>query len=275
MSAADDFLLAFHRAHPGCTSTAFGRGRVGDAGSSYDLLADCLPADLDAAARVLDLGCGDGHLLELLTRRGLAPSQLVGIDQSAAELSLARARPALDGSTLAEARASHLPLPDDSVAAVLSHLAFMLMSDVEEVVREVRRVLRPGAVFATVIGGGPRVGDTFELFLDLLRPALRDVGEPLPRLGDRRCRSDEGLDELLGVGAGFSGPPRIEDVTVDLGGTAEEVWASLSLVYEVWRLSPEVLADLRAAFVPAARALPPGGDAVRCTMFVRLVVAVL
>ncbi len=268
MSAPETFLLAFHQAHPGCTSEAFARGRVGDTGSSYDLLADCLPQPIDG--RVLDLGCGDGHLLELLTRKGLSAEQLVGLDMSPDELRLARARPALARSSLLHARAQGVPLADGDVSVVVSHLAFMLMSDIDQVVAEVHRVLEPGGVFATLVGGGPKVGDAFELFLDLLLPILRRVGNPVPRLGDPRCRSEEGLNELLGPTAGFA-VPRIEDFAVDLSGTPAQVWQTLSTIYELFELPGHAEAELRSAFTPAARALSRDGHTVPCSMFVRRV----
>lgn len=269
MSDADTFLLAFHRAHPGCTSEAFGRGRIEGRGSSYDVLADCVPEDV--GARVLDLACGDGHLMELLTRRGLSVKQLVGVDMSADELALARQRGALAGASLVQGQAQALPLEDGGVAAVLCHLAIMLMDDVEAAVGEVRRVLRPGGVFAALVGGGPKVGDAFELFLDLLIPILRRVGDPVPKLGDPRCRSAEGLGELLG--AGFEGPPRIEDFAVDLSGTFDAVWSTLSTIYEMHGLGASATAELREAFEAGARALSADGVTVPCSMFVRLAVA--
>lgn len=273
MPTPESFLIDFHRAHPGCTSDAYGRGRIDGNGSSYDLLADAIPADLGGRL-VLDLGCGDGHLLELLADRGTPAAQLVGLDLSEDELRLARGRGALVGARLIQGPAQSLPQADCSVAVVLSSLAFMLMDDVEQVVAEIARVLPPGGVFATLVGGGPKVGDSFELFLDLLMPILKRVGNPAPRMGDRRCQKDAGLHELLGSAAGFDGPPRIDDFAVDLGGTSDQVWRTLSTIYEMFELAPEAKRELRAAFVPRALALADDGLRVPCTMFVRRVIAV-
>ncbi|MCO4772465.1 MAG: class I SAM-dependent methyltransferase [Deltaproteobacteria bacterium] len=270
--SSESFLVAFHRAHPGCTSEAFARGRIDGGGSSYHLLADVVPA-APGGARVLDLGCGDGHLLELLTARGLPPSALAGIDLSGEELDRGRARRALSASALVQCRAQELPFAAGSFHAVLSHLAFMLMDDIEEVVEEVVRVLAPEGTFATVVGGGPKVGDSFELFLDLLAPIRRRVGSPTPRLGDRRCLREEGLHELLGRAAGFEGPPRIDDFAVDLRGTADAVWRTLSTIYEMHELPADARAELHGRFVPAALALSDDGVTVPCSMFVRRVVA--
>jgi SAM-dependent methyltransferase len=267
--ASEDFLLAFHRAHPGCTSQAFADGRIGATGSSYDLLVRCVPAP--SPGRVLDLGCGDGHLLERLARSGLAPGDLVGVDLSPDELALASARPALAGAALLEGRGQALPLPGGSVGVALSHLAWMLMSDPEQVVAEIVRVLRPGGVFAAVVGGGPRLGDAFELFLDLLSP-VSAAGSPVPRLGDLRCRTEAGLAELLGPRRGFVGAPRVEDFTVDLSSSADVVWARLSTQYALHGLPAAAREELRASFCAEAERLADAGR-VPCSMFVRRVVA--
>jgi SAM-dependent methyltransferase len=274
VKTSDEFLLAFHRQRPGCTSEAYADGRIEGGGSSYDLLADCLPGRSAAQAVVLDLGCGDGHLLQLLTARGFDPSGLVGVDMSPDELSLARARPALARVRLHLGRGDALPLADGSARGVLSHLAFMLMSDAEEVVGEVVRVLQPGGVFANVVGGGPKVGDAFELFLDLLAPRLAAAGCSMPGLGDPRCRKEEGLGELLGAAAGFVGPPRIDDFEVDLSGSTDQVWRTLSTLYSLHDLPAAPTAQLRREFEPAGLALGDDGETVPCSMFVRRVVAI-
>ena len=121
---ADGFLRGFHARHPGATSRALSRGRLDDGRSTYDLLADVARP----GQRVLDLGCGDGYLLERLIGRGHAADRLAGIDLSGEELAAARARPALAGVALAEEDAATLSAAPGAFDAVLSHLAFMLVA---------------------------------------------------------------------------------------------------------------------------------------------------
>lgn len=262
----DDFLIAFHRAHPGVTALAFARGRTAAGGSSYDALAAEVPA---TAAAVIDLGCGCGYLLSRLRDRGFRPSQLIGVDMSADELALARARSALAGVELRLDRAQWLSLEARSADVVLSHLAFMLMSDMERVVDEIARVLVPGGLFATVVGGGPKAAgaEAFELFLELLR-AHDPAG--VPRLGDRRARSEEGLRELFCPRTGFSDRVEVADIPVSLDGTVDEVWATLSTVYDLFVMDEEQRQQLERAFRTRAAGLARDDGTVPCAMAMRL-----
>lgn len=98
-----------------------------------------------SSGRLLDIGAGTGRLLELMgrDRPGLA---LFGVDRSAGMLRSARsARARLD---LVRGSAEALPFPEACFDAVTTTLSFHHWSDQSEALREVRRVLRPGGIFA-------------------------------------------------------------------------------------------------------------------------------
>ncbi len=278
MTDPDEFLLAFHAAHPGCTTHAFADATTKAGRSSYDVLADAAlagPGDESGLGcghgsgdgRILDLGCGDGYLLQRMLDRGVAAARLAGVDMSADELALASQRRSSGRAALIQARAQALPFSDSSVSALVSHLAFMLMSDIDGVVREIARVLAPGGVFATIIGGGPQVGSAFELFLDELQP-LYASGPPIPGLGDRRMRSDSGIAELLGP---IGSPMHIRDFHVHLSGPFEHIWTCLSTVYEMHSLSAQASAHLRQRFHERVSPLTRADGTIPCSMAMRLV----
>ncbi|MEX3104349.1 MULTISPECIES: class I SAM-dependent methyltransferase [unclassified Streptomyces] len=251
------FLRGFHAGRPGVTGEAFARGRGPDGRSSYELLRD----RVSGARRVLDLGCGDGVLLELL-RDGSPGRRLAGMDLSPEAVRLARAR----GFDVEVGRAQELPYADGEFDAVVSHMAFMLMADVETVAAEVARVLAPGGVFACVLGGGAVGGEAYERFVQVLR---RLPAGGIPALGDRRVRDREGVEAVL-CGAGF-GEVTWESVAIDIGGSLAEVWESLAGVYDLGPLSAGQVEGVRREFLGAVGDLVGEDGRVPCGFVVRVV----
>ncbi len=258
--AAELFLRGFHRRHPGLTPIALARG------TSYAALAD----PVTPTETVLDLGCGDGHLLAVLAARGVPPRQLIGLDLSEAELAAAAAR--ATGALLIQARGQALPLAAGSVDRVVSHLAFMLMTGAGQVIDELARVLRPGGGFAAVVGGGPRgdapdAPDAFRDFVALAAPAIRAA--EVPPLGERRARTADGLAGLLAA-------PTWRDLAfaelpIDLSGGPDEVWALVTAQYQLADQPTAVLAALRRTFDAAAPRWRRADGRLTCTMATTLV----
>ncbi len=96
---------------------------------------------LSRAARVLDVGCGTGRWVRRLEEHGLS---VVGIDQSAEMLSLARKRGTL--SPLVSGEVQNLPFRDESFEFVSAVTVIQHVRPQEQVraLSEMVRVLRPG-----------------------------------------------------------------------------------------------------------------------------------
>ncbi len=108
-----------------------------------DMLYDVLAAlRLDAATRVLDLGCGDGkYSIELARRFGFS---VLGVDPYP-RTSQVELEPAIEKLVSFEAgRAEHLPVPDGSIDLIWCRDVLVHMQDVGRVFADCRRVLRPG-----------------------------------------------------------------------------------------------------------------------------------
>ncbi|WP_280250000.1 class I SAM-dependent methyltransferase [Nocardia abscessus] len=256
VGAGEAFLRKCHNQLPGAMGRYVAANPLPDGRTSYELLAE----QVAGAERVLDLGCGDGSLLAVLAHDGAIG--LAGIDLSAGELALARTRPELADAELHEGRAQRLPFADDSFDAVVSHMALMLMSDVEQVVAETARVLEPAGLLAIVVGGRPTPGSGLELFLKLARPIFAAAQDAVPPLGDRRTRTREGLNELL-TPAGFE-PIAWTEIAPAVHATPEQIWESaLEKYYDVLTLDAGQLRGLREEFVTRASALAAGQQLVR------------
>ncbi len=255
LTDAEAFLRDFHRRHPGCTSRAFAELRDATGQTSYTRLARLVR---DAGSRaILDLACGDGYLLAQIAANCPSGTSLTGVDMSAAELAIARARPDLRDCTWLEARAQTLPIPDAAVDAVVCHMALMLMAPVAPVLWEIHRILRPNGLFTAIVSGTATQGDAGAAFLAELRQ-INGWSERGPTLGDRQIRSHHGLQTAL-TEAGFTGIT-VTDFAVRRRVSIAEAWAFFMEMYTLDWFTADEIAGLHAGFVETlGAALGPDG----------------
>lgn len=96
---------------------------------------------------ILDVGCGDGCFIEVLFGRSVRIDH--GLDPDPQELERARRRGVY--VDLLRAPADHIPLPDDSIGTVMSNSTLEHIPDLDPVLHEIFRVLRPsGRLYITV-----------------------------------------------------------------------------------------------------------------------------
>ena len=121
--------------------------------------------------RILDLGCGTGHLTSEIAAAG---AYAIGIDSAASMIEQARTNyPAIDFQ-VANAEAFSFPDPFD---AVFSNAALHWMKRPESVVECVARALRPGGRFVAEFGGRGNVREV----LEAVGAALEAMGTAMPQ----------------------------------------------------------------------------------------------
>jgi SAM-dependent methyltransferase len=90
---------------------------------------------------ILDVGCGDGHFASIAFQQPLA----LGVDPWEGPLKEAAGRNAY--RDLVRADGARMPLPEGYFASAISNSVLEHIPNVQEVLAEVGRVLRPGAPF--------------------------------------------------------------------------------------------------------------------------------
>ena len=95
--------------------------------------------------RVLDVGCGTGGLVRLMTRRG---ARVWGLDPNAGQLELALAAGAAGDETYIEGVAEDLPFATGAMDIVVFFNSLHHVDDPGKALAETVRVLRPGGLAA-------------------------------------------------------------------------------------------------------------------------------
>jgi trans-aconitate methyltransferase len=97
--------------------------------------------------RILDLGCGTGHLTHEIAARGAA---VIGVDSSPEMIAQARAQFPAINFQLVDARTMQFDEPFD---AVFSNATLHWIHEAEQVVRCIAEALKPGGRFVAEFGG--------------------------------------------------------------------------------------------------------------------------
>jgi len=160
----------------------------------YDLLNHLLSANVDKLwwrrtagvfahvlsrpdARVLDLCCGTGDMAFALRRRGRR-AEITGADFSHTMLALAAKKSSPEQRMKwIEADALQLPFPDESFDLVTSAFGFRNLADYEAGLREIQRVLRPGAEFGILEFSEPKgmLGKFYDVYFKRVLPKIGNI----------------------------------------------------------------------------------------------------
>jgi SAM-dependent methyltransferase len=146
-------------------------------------------------------------------------------------------------------------------------MALMLMDDIEMVLREIRRVLRPQGELAAMAGRTFLLGEVNEIFLGVFRPIAKE-DTLSTQFGDRRTGTTRGWTELLQ--RDFRNL-QFEDIDVDWAPHPDELWNALTETYDIDRLSGAARERLRKRLLDAIAPLQQGDGTIRTGWGLRLV----
>lgn len=144
---------------------------------------------LDKGAKFLDAGCGSGWVARKVAQ-AYPNADVIGIDYTPSYVADARTLAAADGVTNCAFEIGDLmtlPFPDASFDVVWSQFVLYFVPDAKQVVREFRRVTKPGGVVISALHKLAPVADPpFEEQANLDRVFDNAIGrcppERLPRL---------------------------------------------------------------------------------------------
>ncbi len=126
-------------------------------------------------ASVLDLCCGTGDMtFALLRQSGKSAGRILGADFSHAMLQRAGMKSAGTSLRWVEADALRLPFPSEQFDLVTTAFGFRNLADYDAGLREIVRVLRPGAECGILDFGEPRgmVGKFYRIYFKRVLPVI-------------------------------------------------------------------------------------------------------
>jgi SAM-dependent methyltransferase len=153
---------------------------------------------LQPGQAVLDIGCGVGAFLRLVTQRG---ARAFGLDASAALVDFARRR--LPEADLRAGEMEALPYRDDAFDLITGFNSFFFANDIIAALREAGRVAKPGAPVVIQVWG-PHESNDLEAMKEIVRPFMP------PRPADAPPEPD------------YSKPGVLEDLAAQAGLTPEQ-----------------------------------------------------
>lgn len=191
------YFRAFHEQLPNANDL-FTVLRTRSNDTSYSLLAKAVASN---ASNVLDLGCGDGNLIDELLAH-LPKASIYGVDVASPQITIAKRRYSAESRVhLETADALHLPFEDGFFDCVVAHQFLNFLPAIHPYLREVARVLKPDGRLLAVSNRGWQ-SDRAAMWVQINEAALEAVHAIYPqavwpKMGDPRMYREEGIVEIF------------------------------------------------------------------------------
>ena len=213
----------------------------------------CDAAGLKPGHRALDVACGAGQPSATAAERVRPGGRVIATDLSPDMVAVTRRtaqRLGLDNLEVQEMDAQALTFPDESFDAATCRFGLMFCPDPVKAVSEIRRVLKPGARFATAVWDVPARNPFFTAITSVLAEFV-PVPPPDPTApGVFRLAPPGELERVLKAGGFSNVAVEARPITLTYG-SLDEYWAIQTALAAPLRtalasLSAEKIAELKA-----------------------------
>ena len=196
-----EHLDIIHKNYAGFTEKVATSCRDSNGNNSYELLLNIVDKDKHKNSDVLDIACGSGVLLKLLSIKNFTlQSQLTGIDISDSELQLAQKKLSHLDINLYKDKAQNLDfIENNSQDLIFCHWALTLMNPIIPVLKNIKRLLKNEGIFSAIIDGDLNIAPGYSEVHDIIYKHTQNECSMygLIEIGDSRVRSAKSLNQLI------------------------------------------------------------------------------
>ena len=196
-----EHLDIIHKCYAGFTEKVATSCRDSNGNNSYELLLNIIDKNKHKNSDILDIACGSGVLLKLLSIKNFTPqSKLTGVDISDSELQLAHNKLSHLNIKLYKDKAQNLDfIENNSQDLIFCHWALTLMNPIIPVLKNVKRLLRNEGIFSAIIDGDINIAPGYSEVHDIIYKQTQKECSMygLIEIGDSRVRSAKSLNQLI------------------------------------------------------------------------------
>lgn len=216
----------------GDIASVFNMFRTADNQTSYEALI-AGPYHLKGKT-ILDIPCGSGPLIQLMSNEVGSSGKLIGVDFNGDEIKKARESIKQENIQFLCEKAQSLSIASNTIDVIFCHLGLMLFNPIEPVIKEMSRVLKQGGFFVANLISSENHSAVFEEYCKITHAYERHISEAQQfSWGDPRVNTSEGLKELFGVDHGFSGNVEKTRYTVGHRDTPETMLKLLRTFFQI------------------------------------------
>ena len=269
MGEWNEHLVEFHRALADATSQPLLQLRTSDGRTSYEALTDEVFIQAPGAQSILDLGCGDGVLLQHLQVR-YPTATLVGVDLSDAEVERAARR-------LPNAKFYCAPIHEfdsgERFDAIVAHLVLGIVPQLPQALAHVHTLLKPNGKLIFAIEDNLNDAAPARFLKECILTVRETYPEFTALIPERLSNDDDDVLFAVLAAAGFRKTRISRRYCVEAMVEAQAAWEFLYRAYPIGLLAHDILTPVRNRFIAHAQSIANNDGCVRVDYPIKVVVS--